>query len=92
MDHDANHDRGDLTSRRAVLISQGRIQGAVATRSTTRRGWGWVESWTSGIWRVVNAPHSMDEAETGLVANAIREVTDLHAGATGRVGFVIVVA
>jgi pimeloyl-ACP methyl ester carboxylesterase len=37
----------------------------------------WVESWSPGIWRVVNAPHWMDEADSGLVADAVREVTDL---------------
>jgi hypothetical protein len=37
----------------------------------------WVESWSPGIWRVVSAPHWMDEADTELVADAIREVIDL---------------
>lgn len=37
----------------------------------------WVESWAPGTWRVVTAPHWMDEADTGLVADAIREVIDL---------------
>jgi pimeloyl-ACP methyl ester carboxylesterase len=36
----------------------------------------WVESWSPGIWRVVAAPHWMDEADTQLVADAIREVLD----------------
>lgn len=34
----------------------------------------WVESWSPGTWRVVNAPHWMEEADTGLVADAVREV------------------
>ncbi len=37
----------------------------------------WVESWSPGIWRVVAAPHWMDEADTHLVADAVREVLDL---------------
>ena len=37
----------------------------------------WVESWSPGTWRVVNAPHWMDEADTELVANAVREVIGL---------------
>ena len=37
----------------------------------------WVESWSPGTWRVVGAPHWMDEADTGLVADAVREVIDL---------------
>jgi pimeloyl-ACP methyl ester carboxylesterase len=37
----------------------------------------WVESWSPGTWRVVSAPHWMDEADTGLVADAVREVIDL---------------
>jgi pimeloyl-ACP methyl ester carboxylesterase len=36
----------------------------------------WVESWSPGTWRVVSAPHWMDEANTDLVADAIREVID----------------
>jgi hypothetical protein len=35
----------------------------------------WVATWSPGTWRVVNAPHWMDEANTKLVADAIREVT-----------------
>jgi len=38
----------------------------------------WVESWSPGTWRVVSAPHWMDEADTGLVADAVREVIDLN--------------
>ena len=34
----------------------------------------WVATWSPGTWRVVNAPHWMDEANTKLVADAIREV------------------
>jgi alpha/beta hydrolase fold len=34
----------------------------------------WVESWSPGVWRVVSAPHWMDEADTELVADAVREV------------------
>ncbi len=37
----------------------------------------WVKSWAPGLWRVVNAPHWMDEADTGLVADAVREVINL---------------
>ena len=37
----------------------------------------WVEGWSPGTWRVVRAPHWMDEADTGLVADAIREVIGL---------------
>lgn len=37
----------------------------------------WVESWSPGEWRVVSAPHWMDESDTGLVADAVREVIDL---------------
>lgn len=37
----------------------------------------WVETWSPGEWRVVSAPHWMDEADTGLVADAVREVVDL---------------
>jgi alpha/beta hydrolase fold len=37
----------------------------------------WVKSWAPGVWRVVNAPHWMDEADTGLVADAVREVINL---------------
>ena len=37
----------------------------------------WVESWSPGVWRVVNAPHWMDEADTALVADAVGEVIDL---------------
>jgi hypothetical protein len=37
----------------------------------------WVESWSPGTWRVVSAPHWMDEADTGLVADAVREVIGL---------------
>jgi hypothetical protein len=34
----------------------------------------WVATWSPGTWRVVNAPRWMDEANTKLVADAIREV------------------
>ena len=37
----------------------------------------WVESWSPGTWRVVSAPHWMDEADTELVADAVREVIGL---------------
>ncbi len=37
----------------------------------------WVESWSPGMWRVVSAPHWMDEADTDLVTDAVREVIDL---------------
>ena len=37
----------------------------------------WVESWSPGTWRVVNAPHWMEKADPELVANAIREVIGL---------------
>ena len=37
----------------------------------------WVESWSPGTWRVVNAPHWMDVADTGLVADAVGEVIGL---------------
>jgi pimeloyl-ACP methyl ester carboxylesterase len=37
----------------------------------------WVESWSPGTWRVVDAPHWMDEADPELVADAVREVTGL---------------
>ena len=37
----------------------------------------WVESWSPGTWRVVSAPHWMDAADTGLVADAVGEVVDL---------------
>ena len=33
----------------------------------------WVESWSPGEWRVVSVPHWMDEADSGLVADAVRE-------------------
>jgi pimeloyl-ACP methyl ester carboxylesterase len=36
----------------------------------------WVATWSPGKWRVVSAPHWMDEADTELVAAAIREVID----------------
>jgi pimeloyl-ACP methyl ester carboxylesterase len=37
----------------------------------------WVETWSPGSWRVVPAPHWMDESDTWLVAQAVREVIDL---------------
>lgn len=37
----------------------------------------WVESWSPGTWRVVTAPHWMEGAAPGLVADAVREVIDL---------------
>ena len=37
----------------------------------------WVESWSPGEWRVVSAPHWMDEADPGLVGEAVREVIEL---------------
>jgi pimeloyl-ACP methyl ester carboxylesterase len=37
----------------------------------------WVESWSPGTWRVVSAPHWMDEADVSLVADAVREVISL---------------
>jgi len=37
----------------------------------------WVESWSPGTWQIVNAPHWMDEADTELVANAVRKVIGL---------------
>jgi pimeloyl-ACP methyl ester carboxylesterase len=37
----------------------------------------WVESWSPGTWRVVDAPHWMDEADVRLVADAVREVISL---------------
>lgn len=57
----------------------------LAAQDSEDRGWeagealrvAWVESWSPGIWRVVAAPHWMDEADTQLVADAIREVLDL---------------
>jgi pimeloyl-ACP methyl ester carboxylesterase len=36
----------------------------------------WVEGWSPGQWRSVSAPHWMDEADTELVADAVREVID----------------
>ena len=36
----------------------------------------WVENWSPGTWRVVSVPHWMDEADTDLVADAVREVID----------------
>jgi hypothetical protein len=39
----------------------------------------WVKTWSPGEWRVVNAPHWMDQADTGLVSNAIKEVIALSA-------------
>ncbi len=42
---------------------------------TTRKAW--VESWSPGTWRVVDAPHWMEKADPELVANAIREVIGL---------------
>jgi pimeloyl-ACP methyl ester carboxylesterase len=38
----------------------------------------WVESWSPGEWRVVAVPHWMDEADPGLVADAVREAIDLN--------------
>lgn len=43
----------------------------------------WVKSWSPGTWRVVSAPHWMDEADVGLVADAVREVIDLSRGTGG---------
>ena len=37
----------------------------------------WIDGWSPGTFRVVDAPHWMDEANTGLVADAVREVIDL---------------
>lgn len=37
----------------------------------------WVTSWSPGVWRIVDVPHWMDEADTILVADAIREIIDL---------------
>jgi pimeloyl-ACP methyl ester carboxylesterase len=37
----------------------------------------WVESWSPGTWRVVDAPHSMDEADVHLVAESVRELIGL---------------
>jgi pimeloyl-ACP methyl ester carboxylesterase len=37
----------------------------------------WVNSWSPGEWRTVSAPHWMDEANTGIVADAIRDVIEL---------------
>jgi len=36
----------------------------------------WVDSWAPGTWRVVTAPHWMDEADRRLVADAVREVIE----------------
>jgi pimeloyl-ACP methyl ester carboxylesterase len=37
----------------------------------------WVETWSPGTWRVVSAPHWMDEADVELVAEGVREVIGL---------------
>lgn len=56
----------------------------LAARDDSDRGAGddsiriaWVEGWSPGTWRVVGAPHWMDEADTPLVADAVREIIDL---------------
>jgi pimeloyl-ACP methyl ester carboxylesterase len=44
----------------------------------------WVRSWSPGEWRVVSAPHWMDAAAPGLVADAVRDVIALTpAGPSG---------
>jgi pimeloyl-ACP methyl ester carboxylesterase len=48
-------------------------RGSVADDATRQA---WAASWSPGTWRVVSAPHWMDEADTQLVANAVREVLD----------------
>jgi len=37
----------------------------------------WIKGWSPGRWRVVDAPHWMDVADTLLVADAVREVIAL---------------
>ena len=37
----------------------------------------WVKTWSPGTWRVVTSPHYMDEADTDLVAEAVRKVINL---------------
>jgi hypothetical protein len=49
----------------------------------------WVESWSPGSWRVVSAPHWMDEAATGLVADRVprrvKQLRSWNTRAEGRV-------
>jgi pimeloyl-ACP methyl ester carboxylesterase len=49
------------------------FRGAIADDPVRKE---WVESWAPGIWRVVDAPHWMDESNTQLVASAIIELIE----------------
>ncbi len=71
------HDRRDHEPATPLLYlaAQDASDRGLEADDATRKAW--VESWSPGTWQVVNAPHWMDEADTELVANAVREVIGL---------------
>lgn len=71
------HDRRDLEPDVPLLFLAAAGSADRGDEAGERIRKAWVESWTPGEWRVVSAPHWMDEADTALVADAIREVIDL---------------
>jgi pimeloyl-ACP methyl ester carboxylesterase len=71
------HDRRDLEPDVPLLYLAARDSSERGDESDDRTMIAWVESWAPGAWRVVNAPHWMDEADAELVADAVREVIDL---------------
>ena len=72
------HDRRDREPDVPLLFlaAQDPSQRGDVADDATRQAW--VESWSPGAWRVVAAPHWMDEADPELVADAAREVIDLN--------------
>ncbi|MEO8266256.1 MAG: alpha/beta hydrolase [Ilumatobacteraceae bacterium] len=71
------HDRRDREPAVPLLYlaAQDPKDRGLETDDATRKAW--VESWSPGTWRVVDAPHWMEKADPELVANAIREVIGL---------------
>lgn len=71
------HDRADEQPDVPLLF--------LASQDSEDRAWeagdavqrAWVESWSPGTWRLADAPHWMDQADTDLVADAVREVIDM---------------
>jgi hypothetical protein len=71
------HDRRDREPDVPMLYLAARDPSDRGTEAEDAVRMAWVEGWSPGEWRVVGAPHWMDEADTGLVVEAVREVIDL---------------
>jgi len=71
------HDRRDLEPAVPLLYLAAQDPSGRGDEADDPKRQAWVESWSPGTWRVVSAPHWMDEADVSLVADAVQEVVSL---------------